>query len=111
MCTDEWLLTLSVTWQARSNINNTISGMKLLVGRKFDSPQVQQELARQAFRAVRMPNGGVGVKVSYKDQDLNLSVEQIMAMMLVQAKDIATVANKNVGVGDAVLAGKLLRLQ
>jgi heat shock protein 4 len=89
---------------ARSNVANTITNMKLLVGRKFDSEDVQRELKRIPFTAVRMPNGGIGVKVSYKDEPLILPVEQAMAMMLVKAKDISAKANNNVGVAEAVLA-------
>lgn len=35
---------------ARSNISNTVSTMKLLVGRRFDSPDVQAELAKAPFK-------------------------------------------------------------
>ena len=89
---------------ARSNIHNTISNMKLLVGRKFDSPDVQNELKKCPFRTARLPNGGVGILVSYKDESVTISAEQALAMMLVKAKDIAAKANANVNVAESVLA-------
>jgi heat shock protein 4 len=89
---------------ARSNVANTITNMKLLVGRKFDSEDVQRELKRVPYTAVRMPNGGVGMRVSYKDEQFTISAEQALAMMLVKAKDVAAKANNNVGIAESVLA-------
>ncbi len=89
---------------ARSNITNTFSCMKLLVGRRFDSPDVQDELKRAPFKASKLPNGAVGINVLYNNEDTVVPVEHIMAMMLVKAKDVAAKANGNVGIADAVLA-------
>lgn len=89
---------------ARSNINNTITGMKLLVGRKFDTPAVQKELKNYPFKAGKTSTGGVGIYVSYKDESILLPVEHVMAMMLVKAKDIAAKANNNINVADSVMA-------
>lgn len=89
---------------ARSNVTNTISCMKLLVGRKFDSADVQRELKKIPFKASRLPNGGVGINLLYNDEELIVSAEQILSMMLVKAKEIAAKANNNVNIGDMVLA-------
>eukprot|EP01041_Mallomonas_annulata_P007556 gene7556-15489_t len=89
---------------ARSNVQNTISCMKLLVGRKFDEPDVQRELAKAPFSTCKTENGGVGIRVSYNDEQIVISAEHFMAMMLVKIKDIAKKANSNIGIGDAVLA-------
>ena len=43
---------------ARSNVANTISCMKLLVGRHFDEPATQAEIKRAPFKCVKMPHGG-----------------------------------------------------
>lgn len=53
---------------ARTNIANTISGMKLLVGRNYDEPDVQEELKRFPYKTVKMPHGGVGITVMYNDE-------------------------------------------
>jgi len=88
----------------RTNIKNTISGMKLLVGRKYDEPEVQREIARNAFATERLPNGGVGIRIMYNDEEIVLSAEQVMAMMLVKLKEIAALANSGVQIGESVLA-------
>ena len=89
---------------ARSNIKNTVKCMKLLVGRKFDDPEVQAELKHAHFKASAMANGGVGINISYNDEDIVISAEHILAMMLVKAREIVNGANGNAGIGDAVLA-------
>ena len=62
----------------RSNIKNTISTMKLLVGRKYDEPSVQDELKRYAFQHVRMPHGGVGIRIMYNDEEIVVSAEHVL---------------------------------
>jgi len=89
---------------ARSNIGNTITMMKLLVGRKFDDADVQREIAQLPYKTVRLPNGGVGIQLSYNDEPIVISAEHAMAMMLVKAKETSTRANAGVNIGDAVLA-------
>lgn len=89
---------------ARSNINNTISCMKLLVGRDYDCLDVQNEIKKQSFQTKKLPSGGVGIVINYDNKEVVISAEHAMGMMLVKAKEIAFKANKNVGVGDAVLA-------
>ena len=76
----------------------------MLVGRKFEDPEVQKELAKHAFKAVKMPSGGVGITITYNDEPLTVSAEHAMAMMLVKAKDTSAKANAGVSIGDAVLA-------
>lgn len=95
---------LLVFLQARSNITNTITCMKLLVGRKFDDAEVQAEMAKLPYKTVKLPNGGVGIVINYNDEPLTVSAEHAMAMMLVKAKDISSKANAGVNIGDAVLA-------
>jgi heat shock protein 4 len=78
--------------------------MKLLVGRKFSSPDVQKELAKQPYKAVATKTGGVGIVVTYNDEPTTISAEHFLAMMLVKAKEIGAKANNNVMIGDAALA-------
>lgn len=85
-------------------MKNTIASTKLLVGRRFDDPDVQQELARAPFDAVKLPSGGVGISVTYNDEPMVVSAEHFMAMMLTKAKEIAASANAGVNIADAVLA-------
>ena len=89
---------------ARSNVKNTISCMKLLVGRRYDEPAVQAELAKAPFRHTRTVDGGVGVIVTYNDEDKVIPAEHLMAMMLSLGKTIAFNANNKVNIADSVLA-------
>lgn len=89
---------------ARSNVKNTISLMKLLVGRRYEEPAVQRELSRAPFRHCATPEGGVGIIVEYDDQEKTITAEHVMAMMLSLAKVIAYNANGKVQIADAVLA-------
>jgi heat shock protein 4 len=85
-------------------VTNTITGMKLLVGRKFDDADLQKELSRFPFKAVKMPHGGVGISILYNDEPMVVSAEHFMAMMLVKAREIVNHANNGVNLADSVLA-------
>lgn len=87
----------------RSNIRNTITLMKLLVGRNYDEEEVQNELKRSPFQHGKLPSGGVGIYVDYNNEQVLLSAEHVMAMMLTKLKDIVLKAN-GVNIGDSVLA-------
>jgi len=89
---------------ARSNLTNTVSSMKLLVGRLFDEPEVQKELSKCNFKASKLQSGLVGIHLLYNDEEVVVSAEQTLAMMLVKAKDIAAGANNGLNLADAVLA-------
>ena len=67
--------------------------MKLLVGRKFDDPDVQAELSKAFFKTEKLPCGGVGISIMYNDMPIVMSTEHFMAMMLTQAKEISAGAN------------------
>lgn len=78
--------------------------MKLLVGRRFDDPDVQKELAQAPFKSSKLPHGGVGINIMYNDEQVVVSAEHFLAMLLVKAKDIVSSANNGVNLGDGVLA-------
>ncbi|RYG67246.1 hypothetical protein EON64_07870 [archaeon] len=78
--------------------------MKMLIGRRFDDPDVQQELAKQPYKTVKMTHGGVGVEVSYNNDPVVVPVEHFLAMMLVKAKEISAKASSGVNLADSVLA-------
>ena len=78
--------------------------MKLLVGRPFDDAETQREIQRAPFACKKLPSGGVGIVVSYNDQEMTIPAEHFMAMMLVKCKDISFKANSSVAIADAVLS-------
>jgi molecular chaperone DnaK (HSP70) len=77
--------------------------MKQLVGRKFNDVETQNEIKKCPFECVEQPNGGVGIKVQYNDEDTIISAEHFMGMMLTRAVAIASSANKGANVADSVL--------
>lgn len=67
--------------QRVTNATNTIYGVKRLVGRKFDSAEVQKDLDIMPYKIVR---AGDGVKVAMGDKEY--SPEEVSAMILSKLK-------------------------
>jgi len=85
-----------------SNMKNTVTGLKQLMGKKFHSEEVQLEMKKVAYDIVDVA-GGVGVKVNYDDQEVILSPEKLMGMFLKSMQGIAE-NNQGAPVTDVVLA-------
>lgn len=73
--------------QQVSNMNNTISGFKRLLGRKYNDPHVQNELRKIPYKVEPRPDGGIGIRVNYQDEEVVFSPEQITAMLFTKLKD------------------------
>ncbi len=71
--------------QALTNPQNTISAVKRLIGRKFQSPAVQSALSKIPFALVEAPNGDVQVSLEGK----LLTPQEISAMILSYLKNCA----------------------
>jgi molecular chaperone DnaK len=71
--------------QMITNSVNTIWGIKRLIGRKFDSPEVQETRKRVAFHIVESENGDVNIKLG----DSLHSPQEISGMYLKYLKRIA----------------------
>jgi molecular chaperone DnaK len=52
--------------QAITNPENTIFGVKRLIGRKFDSPEIQADIRNLPFRIQKAPNGDVQLNIRGK---------------------------------------------
>ena len=46
-----------------TNARNTVSNIKRFIGRKFDDPFVQHEIALAPFNVIKQEDGSVGIKV------------------------------------------------
>lgn len=63
-----------------------------MLGRKFKDPVVQKELLSIPYRVEELPNGSIGIRVSYMDEEHVFSPEQITAMLFTKLKVDAAVA-------------------
>ena len=84
---------------------NTITQIKRIAGLRYNDSGVQSELNDHAnFTAVEMPNGEVGVEVSYNGEDTTFTSTQILGMLLTKAKQIVLFNNPGVTNIDAVIS-------
>jgi heat shock 70kDa protein 4 len=86
-----------------TNPRNTIILLKRLLGKKFSDPSVQADLQYLPFKVTEGPNGECLFNVEYLDKPAQLTVEQIMAAMLVDLKEIAE-KEHNTPVSDTVIS-------
>eukprot|EP00043_Microstomoeca_roanoka_P025140 m.7703 g.7703 ORF g.7703 m.7703 type:complete len:834 (-) comp5280_c0_seq1:41-2542(-) len=75
--------------KAVTSFKNTISYFKCLLGRQYNSPDVQAELAKSFYKHVPMPDGTVGVEVDHAGERIVLSMTQVMAMLLAHVHSCA----------------------
>jgi molecular chaperone DnaK len=71
--------------QMITNSKNTVWGIKRLIGRKFDSPEVKEIGKRVGYDIVEAPNGDIKVKLA----ETLYSTEEISGMYLGYLKGIA----------------------
>jgi molecular chaperone DnaK len=71
--------------QMITNSKNTVWGIKRLIGRKFDSPEIREIGKRVGYDIVEAPNGDIKVKLA----DNLYSTEEISGMFLGYLKNIA----------------------
>ncbi|NNM69849.1 MAG: molecular chaperone DnaK [Gallionella sp.] len=71
--------------QAVTNPTNTLYGVKRLIGRRFEEPMVQKDIAMVPFKIVKAKNGDAWVKV----RDKEFSAPEISAQVLMKMKKTA----------------------
>ncbi|XP_034298611.1 heat shock 70 kDa protein 4L [Pantherophis guttatus] len=73
--------------QIITNIKNTLHGFKKLHGRAFNDPFIKSEKEKLPYELQKLPNGSVGVKVRYLDEERLFAIEQVTGMLLVKLKE------------------------
>jgi molecular chaperone DnaK len=71
--------------QAITNPDNTVYAVKRLIGRKYDSPEVQRDIKISPFKITKAPNSDAQVTVRGKDY----SAAEISSMILQKMKQTA----------------------
>ncbi|PYS95436.1 MAG: molecular chaperone DnaK, partial [Acidobacteria bacterium] len=71
--------------QSVTNPTNTVYAVKRLIGRKFNSPEVQQARKFTPYQIVEAKNGDVRIRVRDKDY----SPQEISAMILARLKEMS----------------------
>ena len=74
--------------QASMNPRNTVFDAKRLIGRKFNDPQVQQDMTHWPF-SVKENNEKIQIEVDFKGERKSYLPEEISAMVLTKMKQTA----------------------
>ncbi|KAI5699353.1 hypothetical protein M8J76_010096 [Diaphorina citri] len=89
--------------QTVTNMKNTIHGFKRLIGREFKDPHVQDELKYLPYNVSENPDGSIGIKVKYLNEDRVFTPEQITAMLLTKLRETSEIALQ-CNISDCVLS-------
>lgn len=68
---------------------NTVFQIKRLLGKKFSNPDVQRDIAKFPFEVTEGSDGNCLITVDYLGEKTQLTAEQLLAMVLVDQKEIA----------------------
>lgn len=74
--------------QVAMNPSNTVFDAKRLIGRKFDDPDVQNDIKHWPFKVVDRGNKPM-IQVEYKGEEKVFAPEEISAMVVRKMKDVA----------------------
>jgi heat shock 70kDa protein 1/2/6/8 len=71
------------------NAENTIYDSKRLIGRKFDDPKIEDDLANWSFNVIRDADNNPQIQVKFNGQFKLFTPEQVSAMILENLKQSA----------------------
>lgn len=86
----------SAKQQATTNVKNTISCFKRLIGRKFQDPQVQDEIKNypKPYTIVEGKSGETMIQAQYMGETQTFLPEQVMGMLMTKLKETAEAGMK-----------------
>ncbi|MCL4123068.1 UNVERIFIED_CONTAM: hypothetical protein GTU68_067398, partial [Idotea baltica] len=85
-----------------TNMKNTCTNFKRLIGKNFSDPRIQDELSNLSYKTFEQEDGSIGVSVRYLNEEQSFSITQITAMLFTKLKHTAEVA-LNIKVADVVI--------
>lgn len=74
--------------QVAMNPTNTVFDAKRLIGRKYDDPNIQQDLKHWPFKVIN-DNGKPIIQVEFKGETKRFTPEEISSMVLMKMKETA----------------------
>jgi len=89
--------------QFARNVQNTITQIKRLIGRKWSDAEFQEEKAYLPYKFTEGTDGNVALQVNYNDEQTTFTPEEILAMYLSKLKEIVE-RSQGVKVKDVVLS-------
>jgi len=90
--------------QYTRNLQNTVSNIKLLLGRKFNEPEIQEIAASSPVKLVELANHEIGIQVMYGGERKVFTPQQVMAMLLQKVKEIGEKGTEAKKVSDVVIS-------
>ena len=75
--------------QATRNYQNTIYGVKRLIGRRFSDPTVQADIKTWPFKVIKDSDDRPNIEVTYQGETKTFYPEEISAMVLADIKKTA----------------------
>jgi len=75
--------------QVAMNATNTVFDAKRLIGRKFDSAEVQADMKHWPFKVISGPAGKPVIEITFKGEVKQFAAEEISSMVLIKMKEIA----------------------
>ncbi len=75
--------------KAQTNVKNTVTDIKRLIGRRWDDPELQEELKYLPFTVLPSDDGGILVQVTYNGARHTFTPVQVLGMLLSNFKNNA----------------------
>ncbi|XP_018022055.1 97 kDa heat shock protein isoform X2 [Hyalella azteca] len=88
--------------QTTTNMKNTVSHFKHLIGKKYRDPRVQEMIASLPYTVVETNQGNIGIKVRYQNEERIFTPTEITSMLFTKLKILAESA-LDIKVNDVVI--------